>query len=316
MKESLRRPAGVWLLVTAVAPVSWATNYYVTSEFLPADHPLYGAAIRALPAGMLLLAVCRQLPRGAWWWKSIVLGALNMSAFFALIYVSAQLLPTSVASTIMAASPLVLILIAWPLVSERPTVPRLGGATTAVAGVALMLFSGTTSVNSWGVLASVGAMLMSSVGYALAKRWSSDVDVLAPTSWQLIAGGLTLLVPAVVFEGAPPEVDAKAALAFTYVTVVATALAFACWFAGLRHLPAAAVGVVGLLNPITGVLLGTIVARETLTWHQVLGLVVACLGIAVAQARPRAARITASTVPEHPCARADEPPSRPPPASG
>lgn len=276
-----------WLLVTAVAPVAWATNYYVTHEFLPPDRPLYGAVFRALPAGLLLLAVCRQVPRGSWWWKSTVLGTLNMSAFFALVYVAAQLLPTSLAATIMAASPLVLILVAWPLVSERPTAPRLVGASIAIIGVALMVFSGATSANPSGVLASGGAMLLSSVGYVLAKRWTSDVNVLASTAWQLIAGGATLVVPAVVWEGAPPEIDVAGALAFVYVTVVATALAFVCWFAGLRHLPAGAVGVVGLLNPITGVLLGTGMAREALTSRQWLGLGIACVGMAIAQAVSR-----------------------------
>ena len=284
------RSSWIWLFVTAVAPVAWATNYYVTHEFLPPDRPLYGAVIRALPAGLLLLAMCRQLPRGSWWWKSAVLGTLNMSAFFALIYVAAQLLPTSVAATIMAASPLVLILVAWPLASETPTGPRVVGASVAVSGVALMVFSGTTSANPWGVLASGGAMLLSSVGYALAKRWTMEVDVLAATSWQLIAGGATLVVPAVIWEGGPPAVDGTAALAFGYVTVVATALAFVCWFAGLRHLPAGAVGVVGLLNPIAGVLIGTAIAGEALTGRQWLGLGIACLGMVIAQAVSRSRR--------------------------
>lgn len=286
------RSSWTWLIVTAVAPIAWGTNYYVTHEFLPPDKPLYGAVFRALPAGLLLLAVCRQVPRGSWWWKSAVLGTLNMSVFFALIYVAAQLLPTSVASTIMAGSPLVLILIAWPLVSERPTAPRVVGASTAIIGVALMVFAGTTSADPWGVLASAGALLLSSLGYVLAKRWTRDVNVLAATSWQLIAGGATLVVPAVIWEGAPPDVDVTAAVAFVYVTVVATALAFVCWFAGLRHLPAGAVGVVGLLNPITGVLLGTVVASDALTSRQWLGLAIACLGLAAANVVSRSSSDT------------------------
>lgn len=169
------RSSWSWLLVTAVAPVAWATNYYVTREFLPPDKPLYGAVIRALPAGLLLLALCRQAPRGSWWWRSVVLGTLNMSAFFALVYVSAQLLPTSVAATIMAGSPLVLILIAWPLVSERPTAPRLTGASIAVLGVALMVLSGVTSVDPWGVLASAAAMLC--------RPWATCWRSAGPRRW-------------------------------------------------------------------------------------------------------------------------------------
>ena len=78
-------------------------------------------------------------------------------------------------------------------------------------------------------------------------------------------------------------------------------MAFACWFAGLRHLPAGAVGVVGLLNPMTGVLLGTVVASESLSYRQWVGFGVACLGVAVAQVArhaPDAARQAPHTVRE------------------
>jgi probable blue pigment (indigoidine) exporter len=80
-------------------------------------------------------------------------------------------------------------------------------------------------------------------------------------------------------------------LAFGYVTVVATALAFAAWFTGLRHLSAGTVGLIGLLNPITGVLLGTMIADETLTAHQICGLALVFLGILLGQ--PVTARLIA-----------------------
>ncbi|KUL40426.1 ABC transporter permease, partial [Streptomyces sp. NRRL F-4489] len=261
---------GRWVLVTAVAPVAWGTNYFVTHEFLPDGHPLYGAAIRALPAGALLLAVCRKLPRGVWWWRSVVLGVLNMGGFFALVYVAAQRLPTSLASVVMALSPLVMAVFAWGLVGERPRVAHLAGAAVGAAGVGLMLLSASVAVDGLGVLASAGAMGMSSLGYVLAKRWSGGagrpggVDVLSATAWQLTAGGLLLVPCAVVVEGAPPVLDGRAVLGFGYVTVVATAVAFAAWFAGLRRLPAATVGLVGLLNPVTGVVLGMALSGEAL----------------------------------------------------
>jgi probable blue pigment (indigoidine) exporter len=272
-----------WALVTAIAPVAWGANYFVTRHYLPADIPLYGSAIRALPAGLLLLAVCRKRPRGSWWWKSLVLGTLNVAAFFVLIYLAAHLLPTNVASTLMATSPLAIMLLAWALLAERPRALHLAGAGIGIAGVCLMLFTGAASVDPIGVLASLAAMSMSSLGYVLAKRWSTDVDVLASTAWQLIAGGLILLPLAAALEGAPPAVDLAAILGFGYITTIATALAFAAWFAGLRHLPAATVGLIGLLNPATGVLLGTAIAGEALTIQQICGLALVFTGICLGQ---------------------------------
>lgn len=68
---------------------------------------------------------------------------------------------------------------------------------------------------------------------------------------------------------------------------MATALAFATWFAGLRRLPAATVGPLGLLNPVTGVLLGTVVAGETLTPRQLCGLLLAVGGIFLGRPKGR-----------------------------
>ncbi|MEU5694103.1 hypothetical protein [Actinosynnema sp. NPDC020468] len=55
-----------WALVAAVAPVAWGSTYYVTHQLLPAGSPLWGSVFRALPAGLLLLAVRRERPRGDW----------------------------------------------------------------------------------------------------------------------------------------------------------------------------------------------------------------------------------------------------------
>jgi probable blue pigment (indigoidine) exporter len=270
-----------WSLVTAIAPVAWGSTYLVTHRFLPAGYPLYGAVIRALPAGLLLLAVRRRLPYGPWWWRSLVLGTLNMGAFFALVYLAAQLLPTSVASTVMATSPVMMMLVAWAVIAERPRPAALLGSGVGIAGVGLMVLTRAANVDVWGVLASVGAMTMSSFGYVLAKKWGGQVDLLASTSWQLIAGGVLLVPVAVAVEGAPPALHGSAVAAFGYVTVVATALAFAAWFAGLRHLGAGTVGLIGLLNPVTGVLLGTTIAAEALTAQQMAGLFLVLIGILV-----------------------------------
>src|SRR5690606_5992383 len=55
------------ILLGAVAPVVWGTTYVVTTELLPPDRPMTASLLRALPAGLLLLALTRQLPPRAWW---------------------------------------------------------------------------------------------------------------------------------------------------------------------------------------------------------------------------------------------------------
>ncbi|MFZ3554677.1 DMT family transporter [Streptomyces sp. BH055] len=277
-----------WGAVAALAPVAWGANYFVTHEYLPAGSPWWGAALRALPAGLLLLALSRKLPRGAWWWRSAVLGLLNTSAFFLLVYLAAHLLTTATASTLMALSPAALMLSAWALLSERPRMAPLAGAAIGLGGVVLMLAGQAGAPSVPGLFASAGALATSSVGYALSKRWGNEAGVLASTAWQLTFGGVLLVAAAVVFEGGPPSFTAPGAAALAYTAVIATALAFVAWFTGLRHLPAATVGLIGLLNPLTGVALGVALGGEALTLRQAAGMALVLLGIALG--RPTASK--------------------------
>lgn len=272
-----------WALLTAIAPIAWGSTYYVTQEWLPADYPLWGGVIRALPAGILMLLIVRRLPQGSWWWKSFVLGVLNVGAFFVLIYVAAQLLPSSIATVLMAAAPAAMMVLAWAIISERPHILSAIGALLGFIGVSAMVFTGGASVDPIGVLAALSAMFMSATGYVLTKKWAKDVLVVPLTAWQLTAGGLVVVPFALVFEGAPPALDGSEIAAFAYIAIFATAIAYWAWFTGLRHLNAGAVGLIGLLNPVVGVLLGTLLAAEVLGPLQVVGIAVVLLGILIGQ---------------------------------
>ena len=288
--RALRLPLGR-LALTAIAPVAWGSTYYVTREYLPGDAALWGGVFRALPAGLILLLICRRLPRGSWWWKSLVLGTLNIGAFFALVYAVAQLLPSSIAATTMAVSAGVLMLLAWPLLGERPKRWPLIGAALGFLGVAIMVFDGQSKISMLGILLSLTAMGISSVGFILAKKWSSGQPIVDTTAWQLVAGGLLLLPFAWLIQGPPPALDRQAVLGFGYLSVVATAIAFLAWFSGLRHLPSGTVGLLGLLNPVAGVILGTLLAAESLGIQSLGGMaLVLCgvlLGLLANRAQPR-----------------------------
>jgi probable blue pigment (indigoidine) exporter len=291
---------GSTLGLAALAPIAWGSGYYVTETFLPPDRPLFGATVRALPFGLMLLALRPRLPQGIWWWRALVLGTLNIGAFFALIFVAAYRLPGGMAATLTATAPIMVMLIAWGLIRERPRAASLAGAAVGVAGVALLVLRSGVSVDPIGVAASFGAVVMSSVGFVLVKRWKPPVDLLTFTAWQLVAGGLVLLPIALLVEGAPPPLDLRAVGGFLYLGLFGTVLAYVVWFRGLRRLPAAAVSLVGLLNPVSGTVIGVVVAGETFGAVQALGLLMVLGGIVAGQpsVAARLRRRTPVEVPE------------------
>lgn len=280
MKSAPRRAGSApWILLAAVAPIAWGSNYFVTREFLPSGNALWGSVYRALPAGLLLLAFSRRLPARSWWWKSCVLGTLNIGAFFALVYAASQLLPAGVASTVMAMSAATLMLLAWPILKEKPAVFPLAGALLGFLGVGIMVFDQKSAVDSAGITCSLIAMVFSSSGALLTKKWAENQRPLDLTAWQLTAGGAILIPAAVVVEGRPTVLDGAAIWASAYICVFATAIAFFAWFLGLKHLPATTVGLVGLLNPVTGILTGAFLGGDALGAQQLAGIALVIGGV-------------------------------------
>lgn len=280
--------------MTAIAPIAWGSTYVVTRNLLPPESPLWGGVLRALPAGLLVLLAARVLPRGSWWWRSLVLGTLNVGGFFVLIYIAGQRLPSSLAATLMSTSAACMLLFAWLLLHRRPRAAAVAGAGIGLIGVVVMLGVDVGGVDPWGVAASLGAMVASSIGFVLTARWGSDVPALPMTAWQLVAGSLVLLPVALLVEGGPPALTVESTLGFAYVTLVATAVAYAAWFAGLRHLAPGVVGVIGLLNPVTGVALGVLVAGEAFGVPQAVGVALVLAGIALGALPPRRGRVRVS----------------------
>lgn len=276
------------ILLTAVAPAAWGTTYIVTEKFLPPDRPLFAALVRALPIGLVMLAWRRRLPTGRWWWKTAVLGVLNIGMFFPLIFVAAYYLPGGLASTIQATSPLAVMTVAWILIGERPTSSRVAAALIGLTGVTLLVLRSPDGVTVLGLAGAFGSVGISALGFVLVKRWTPPVDMVTLTAWQLVVGGLALLPVALVVEGAPPEIDARAALGYAWIAVVGTGVAYVCWFTGLRAMPAGAVSLVGLVNPVVGTALGVAFAAEAFGPAQAVGVLLVAGGVVLGQRRARA----------------------------
>ncbi|MGC0418035.1 EamA family transporter [Embleya sp. AB8] len=278
--------------LTATAPISWGTTYLVTTEFLPAGYPLVSGVIRALPAGLILLAVTRKLPHGEWLWRSLVLGTLNIGALFALLFVAAYRLPGGIAGTLTAVQPLFVVGLAFLLLGEKPTRWRLGWGLVGVLGVGLIVLRGGLTFDLLGILAGIGAAGVMAGGIVLTKRWGRPAGVGAATiaGWQLTAGGLVLVPLALVFEGLPSGLDLRALGGYAWLSVVGALLSFLVWFNGIGKLPVVAVSFLSLLSPVVATILGGLFLGESLTPWQGVGFALALAAVAAAQLTPEVAR--------------------------
>lgn len=258
---------GRTLALTAIAPALWGTTYVVTTELLPADRPLLAATLRALPAGLALVGVAGRLPRGCWWWRTVVLGTLNFAAFFSLLFTAAYRLPGGVAATVGAVQPLVVTLLAVVVVQERAAPTRLAAAAVGATGVACLVLDGSARLDPVGVAAALGGAVSMATGSLLVQRWGRPAPALTFAGWQLTAGGLLLIPITLLAEGLPTELTAVNIGGFTYLATAGGALAYTLWFRGIGILGARKATFLSLLSPVVATTIGVLRGEAFGVWQ-------------------------------------------------
>ncbi|MDJ0703531.1 MAG: EamA family transporter [Leptolyngbyaceae cyanobacterium MO_188.B28] len=261
------------ILFTALAPMSWGTTYIVATELLPPNHPLLVAALRSLPIGLLLTAWFRKLPRGVWWLRIFLLGGLNIGLFQALLFVAAYRLPGGVAATAGAIQPLLVVLLSWIILSEKPSRLSIAAAIAGFIGVGLLVLGPAARLDAIGIVAAIAGAATMGLGTVLVKRWKCPVPLLVFTAWQLAVGGAILLPVALIVEGPLTYISPVNLLGFAYLGLVGTGLAYALWFRGIHKLKASAVASLMLMSPVVATLMGFLFLRQTFTPLQLIGVV-------------------------------------------
>lgn len=263
---------------TAIGPMLWGTTYVVFVGTLPTDHPILISALRALPAGLLMLLLVRRLPPLRILFPVTVLALTNIGLFFALLLISAARLPGGITATLAACQPLLVALLTWPLLGRRPGMDQIGLALLGMVGVGLLVLKGGLAFDLIGVLAGIGAALSMALGIVLMERWRNLAPPVQMTAWQLLIGGILILPFALLVEGLPVRWDMRNTLGLSYLVLFATALGYWLWVGGVQRL-GSRVSALAFLSPVVALSLGIGVMEETLNAQQALGVVLVFLSI-------------------------------------
>ncbi len=293
MSESASRRGA--LLALIVLTLVWSYNWVVMKQVLQYSGPFAFSAIRAVLATLVLFAVL--LARGETLRPPplrpvVLLGLAQTTAFQGLVQWA--LVDGGAGKTALLAytMPFWLLLLAWPLLRERPDARRLGFAALAGLGLLGVL----QPWNGLGAQLSTGLALAAGLTWALAvviaKKAFADgkVTALRLTAWQMAFGavGLCLVAALVPERGIVWNLPFTAGLA--YNAVLASGLAWVLWALIVQRLPATTAGLVSLAVPLCGLLLAWLLLGERPDAWETAGIAliaVALVGISRAPARAR-----------------------------
>ena len=298
--------AALWKVWTALGLVYvfWGSTYLAIRYVVETLDPLLSASLRFCVAGALMAVyllvarrrepvpvTARQVATAA------VTGVLLLLGGNGLVTLAEQRgLPSGLTALLIAAVPLWVVLLRAGT-GDRPERRTVLGVALGVVGVALLLLPGARpeGVALLPALMVVGSGLLWSVGSFAATRLPLPPDPVLTTVVQMVAGGASLAVvgAAAGEDLALSEGSTASLVGLGYLVVFGSIVAFSAYSWLLGVAPVSVVSTYAYVNPVVAVLLGVLIAGETVSAVTVVGGAVTVLAVAVvvsrgAVRRPRA----------------------------
>lgn len=285
-------------MVCAVAvPLLWGYQFVVIKVGLTEFPPLFFLTLRFLAIALLLVPFVgrptrRQVcPVAA---ISLFLGGLN----FGLFYVGLGLGSGSLSAVAYQLATPFTVLLAWPLLSERPSFTTFAGVALAFAGVVVLAAEPGAAANTLPLLLVIGAALAFAVSNVLTKRYG-PFDPLMLMGWSsLFTVPQVLLMSLLLERGQAASLvaaDQLGWLALAYTIFIGGIVGFGLWFWLIARCSMGRVAPFGLLLPVFAVVSSVLFLGEQMTPKMIAGGLLAISGVAMTQVRP-AGRPTPTTM--------------------
>ena len=135
------------------------------------------------------------------------------------------------------------------------------------------------------MLAIVGAAVMWATGTFSQPRLQLPRHPFAATGWQMLLGGLVITgVGLAAGEGGDVDLGGTSVdslLAFAYLVLIGSVLAFTVYAWLLRNVPVSKVATYAYVNPAVAIVLGWLVLGETITLTTLAGAAVIVAAVAL-----------------------------------
>lgn len=278
---SSRRSA---LLALAFLIVIWAYSWIVMKQVLSYAGPFDFAALRYLGGAavlFVLLLVRRQSLRPPPLMLTIGIGLCQTTGFQALEQWALVSGGAGHVSLLAYTMPFWVVLLAWWLLSEKPSSRQWLGLLFAAAGLVCVLepWHGLGSMKST-LLALIGGLAWA-LGTVLSKRMFQRYapSPLAFTTWQMLFGALALGVVALLVPSRTIAWTPAFIWGLAYSVVLASSVAWLLWLFVVQRLTTAVAGLSSLGVPVVSVLLAWLILHERPDLWEWIGIALIVCGL-------------------------------------
>jgi drug/metabolite transporter (DMT)-like permease len=282
-----------WAALIAVYIV-WGSTYLAIRFAIETIPPFISAGIRFLVSGLILYTWRRlsgdPAPRKIEWRSAAIVGLLLLLGGNGGLVWAEQRIPSGIASLFIATAPLWMVLID----SLRPGGKRAGlltwvGVLLGFVGIVLLAnpwqahTAGSPPLDPIGMLVLVTASLSWSIGSLYSRNAPLPRSPILGTGMEMLVGSLGLFIMATLTgewgQLNLAEVSLRSIGGLSYLIFFGSGIGFVAYTWLLRNAPTTIVATYAYVNPVVALMLGSLIANETLGWNEVISAAVIISGV-------------------------------------
>ncbi|MGG7619108.1 DMT family transporter [Bacillus coreaensis] len=242
--------------------------------------PLLLVGLRFTIAGMImaLFVMKKPLPRKTLDWARVILvGFFQTAGVMGCIFLSLRTITAGESSILTFSNPLMVVILSTLFLGGKYEVLQWLGVILGFAGVFITL--GFHLQLQEGTLLGLGAAISWATATVLIKAWGQRFNVWVLTAYQMLFGGILLLIMGVTMETPKLVFHPTSIFIILWLAIMASIVQFAVWFYLLNQSDPGKTSAFLFLAPFFGVLTGWMLLDEVVDWYVYIGGGLIILGI-------------------------------------
>jgi drug/metabolite transporter (DMT)-like permease len=287
-------PRSMWVLLVLLT-LGWGFNWPLMKLTL-AEMPVWtfrGLCVGSGAAGLFLIArlsgQALRVPRGQWT-RLIVTSACNVTLWNVLVGYGLAMLPAGRSVILAYSMPIWAVLLAAFILHERLSGRRVLGLLLGMAAMALLIGGEfvVMQASPLGAILVLGAAFAWALGTVLMKRYPMNLGTTALTAWQLLIGGLPIMIGAPIIDwGDWRPIGTPAFIGLVYNMFFVFIFCYWAWFKIATAAPPSVSSLSTLMIPILGVFSSIWLLGESPRWQEYVALVLVIAALATVLIAPR-----------------------------
>ncbi|WP_107924418.1 DMT family transporter [Lysinibacillus parviboronicapiens] len=258
------------------------SSFAIVKLGLPYSSPLLLAALRFILAGVIMSIIVILLKRPhpttkENWFKIFTIGTFQTAGVMGCIFLSLRTITASESSILTFTNPLLVVVLATVFSQAHYRFYQWGGVILGLVGVVITL--GAQIEFKIGIIFGILSAVFWAIATLLAKKWGVLFDTWVLSAYQMLFGGLLLLVGSLLLEDPFFIVNRHSIMILLWLSILSSIVQFAGWYYLLQKSDPGKTSAFLFLAPFFGVLTGWLLLDEPLKFSLLVGGLFIIVGI-------------------------------------